>query len=193
MFPNHKSTFFKMNTGVNMCYHRHMSACVFVFHPLCLQVEVETDCIDVSPNQQVQVTMKTVPSYCGISWASTYHTPGKSKCMIKHTHTLSGGIVIDVREVLSCLDAVFLLSSTGCTHKDLRRHVPECISMYLNNTTQQIVQWYKSVSDLNSVFLIKPLQSVLPSGHFTYVFQLVGCHMKYIQKERSWVSMCQTC
>ncbi|XP_028256672.1 putative interleukin-17 receptor E-like [Parambassis ranga] len=55
------------------------------------QVEVETDCIDVSPNQQVQVTVKTMPSYCGISWAGTYHTP-------------------------------------GCTHEDLRRHVPECIT-----------------------------------------------------------------
>ncbi|GLD63144.1 putative interleukin-17 receptor E-like isoform X1 [Lates japonicus] len=40
-----------------------------------LQVEVENDCTDVSPNQQVQVMVKTVPSYCGVIWAGTYDAP----------------------------------------------------------------------------------------------------------------------
>ncbi|KAM6895693.1 interleukin-17 receptor E-like protein [Xenentodon cancila] len=40
------------------------------------QVVVENDCTEVYPNQQVQVTMTTVPSYCGITWIDTYHTPG---------------------------------------------------------------------------------------------------------------------
>ncbi|XP_070785280.1 interleukin-17 receptor E-like protein [Enoplosus armatus] len=40
-----------------------------------LQVEVENDCTDISPSQQVQVTVKTVPSYCGITWTGTYEAP----------------------------------------------------------------------------------------------------------------------
>ncbi|XP_018556065.1 interleukin-17 receptor E isoform X2 [Lates calcarifer] len=40
-----------------------------------LQVEVENDCTDVSPNQQIQVMVKTVPSYCGVIWAGTYDAP----------------------------------------------------------------------------------------------------------------------
>ncbi|XP_005915739.1 putative interleukin-17 receptor E-like [Haplochromis burtoni] len=43
-----------------------------------LQVEIENNCTEVSPNQQVQVTVTTVPSYCGMTWTSTYHTPGCS-------------------------------------------------------------------------------------------------------------------
>ncbi|XP_056224126.1 putative interleukin-17 receptor E-like [Seriola aureovittata] len=45
-----------------------------------LQVEVENDCTEVSPSQQVQVIVKTVPSYCGISWFGTYETP---ECMME--------------------------------------------------------------------------------------------------------------
>ncbi|XP_071358359.1 interleukin-17 receptor E-like protein [Trachinotus anak] len=40
-----------------------------------LQVEVENDCTEVSPSQQVQVIVKTQPSYCGISWTGTYEAP----------------------------------------------------------------------------------------------------------------------
>ncbi|XP_026217591.1 putative interleukin-17 receptor E-like isoform X2 [Anabas testudineus] len=40
-----------------------------------LQVEVENDCTDVSPNQQVQVMVKTVPNYCGITWTGAYDAP----------------------------------------------------------------------------------------------------------------------
>ncbi|XP_072233852.1 interleukin-17 receptor E-like protein [Leuresthes tenuis] len=43
-----------------------------------LPVTVMNDCTEVAPNQQVQVTVKTVPSYCDITWAKTYHTPGCS-------------------------------------------------------------------------------------------------------------------
>ncbi|MEQ2277049.1 hypothetical protein XENORESO_018574 [Xenotaenia resolanae] len=40
-----------------------------------LLVTVDNDFTEVSPNQQLQVIVKTVPSYCGITWASKYHTP----------------------------------------------------------------------------------------------------------------------
>ncbi|XP_030295872.1 putative interleukin-17 receptor E-like [Sparus aurata] len=40
------------------------------------QVELENDCTDLSPGQQVRVTVKTVPSYCGITWTTTYEAPG---------------------------------------------------------------------------------------------------------------------
>ncbi|XP_044042331.1 putative interleukin-17 receptor E-like [Siniperca chuatsi] len=40
-----------------------------------LQLDVENDCTDISPSQQVQITVKTVPSYCGITWTSTYEAP----------------------------------------------------------------------------------------------------------------------
>lgn len=40
-----------------------------------LQVEVDNDCTDVSPSQRVQVTVKTVPSYCGVAWTGTYDAP----------------------------------------------------------------------------------------------------------------------
>nr|XP_020456910.1 putative interleukin-17 receptor E-like isoform X2 [Monopterus albus] len=41
-----------------------------------LQVEVEDDCTDISPNQHVQVMVKTVPVYCGLTWSVTYNAPG---------------------------------------------------------------------------------------------------------------------
>ncbi|TDG96771.1 hypothetical protein EPR50_G00232480 [Perca flavescens] len=40
-----------------------------------MQVEVENDCTDISPSQHVQVTVKTVPSYCGVTWTRTYEAP----------------------------------------------------------------------------------------------------------------------
>ncbi|XP_078137494.1 interleukin-17 receptor E-like protein isoform X2 [Sander vitreus] len=40
-----------------------------------MQVEVENDCTNVSPSQHVQVTVKTVPSYCGVTWKGTYDAP----------------------------------------------------------------------------------------------------------------------
>lgn len=40
-----------------------------------LQVEVENDCSDISPGQRVQVTVKTVPSYCGVTWTGSYGAP----------------------------------------------------------------------------------------------------------------------
>ncbi|XP_034528976.1 putative interleukin-17 receptor E-like isoform X1 [Notolabrus celidotus] len=43
-----------------------------------LQVEVEHDCTEISPNQSVKVTMETVPSYCGITWIGTHKAPGCS-------------------------------------------------------------------------------------------------------------------
>ncbi|XP_037615755.1 putative interleukin-17 receptor E-like isoform X1 [Sebastes umbrosus] len=39
------------------------------------QVEVENDCADISASQHVQVTVKTVPSYCGVTWTGTYDAP----------------------------------------------------------------------------------------------------------------------
>uniref|UniRef100_A0A3Q2CB49 Interleukin 17 receptor E like n=1 Tax=Cyprinodon variegatus TaxID=28743 RepID=A0A3Q2CB49_CYPVA len=42
---------------------------------LGMPVTVENDYTEVSPNQQLEVTVKTVPSYCGITWSSKYHTP----------------------------------------------------------------------------------------------------------------------
>ncbi|KAK2858837.1 hypothetical protein Q5P01_003457 [Channa striata] len=39
------------------------------------QVHVENDCTDISPNQQVHITMKTVPNYCDITWKGTYDAP----------------------------------------------------------------------------------------------------------------------
>lgn len=41
-----------------------------------LQVEVENDCTQVFPSQQVQVTVRTLPDYCGLTWTSTYQAPG---------------------------------------------------------------------------------------------------------------------
>ncbi|XP_041637027.1 putative interleukin-17 receptor E-like [Cheilinus undulatus] len=40
-----------------------------------LQVEVENDCTEVSLSQHVKVTVKTMPSFCGISWTGAYRAP----------------------------------------------------------------------------------------------------------------------
>lgn len=40
-----------------------------------LQVEVENDCTVIFPSQHVKVTVKPVPSYCGITWKGTYKAP----------------------------------------------------------------------------------------------------------------------
>ncbi|XP_041832864.1 putative interleukin-17 receptor E-like [Melanotaenia boesemani] len=39
-------------------------------------VTVENDCTEVAPNQRMQITVRTIPSYCGITMAGTYNTPG---------------------------------------------------------------------------------------------------------------------
>ncbi|KAI3366439.1 hypothetical protein L3Q82_000581 [Scortum barcoo] len=38
-------------------------------------VVVENDCTEISPSQKVQITVKTVPSYCGVTWKGTYEAP----------------------------------------------------------------------------------------------------------------------
>lgn len=47
------------------------------------KVEVTNDCAHVSPGQHFEMKVKTVPSYCGVVWTSTYVVPGKS------THTFA--------------------------------------------------------------------------------------------------------
>lgn len=64
-----------------------VSQCVFLF-ALLLKVEVENDCTDISPSQHVQVTVKTVPSYCGVTWKGTYDAPGENMC---HVCIIMGG------------------------------------------------------------------------------------------------------
>ncbi|XP_045927724.1 putative interleukin-17 receptor E-like [Micropterus dolomieu] len=77
-----------------------------------LQVEVENDCTNISPSQQVQVTLKTVPSYCGVTWTGTYEAP-------------------------------------ECISKDLRQHVPECITGRLSyDVIPQRRELRVSVSDM---------------------------------------------
>ncbi|KAF7655080.1 hypothetical protein LDENG_00061040 [Lucifuga dentata] len=39
------------------------------------QVQVKHDCFDISPSQEVLVTVKTFPSYCGIAWTRMYRIP----------------------------------------------------------------------------------------------------------------------
>lgn len=50
------------------------SLCAFIL----LKVEVDSDCTKIALGQRVAVTVKTVPSYCGIDWRGTYEAPGKS-------------------------------------------------------------------------------------------------------------------
>uniref|UniRef100_A0A3P9JXF9 Interleukin-17 receptor C/E N-terminal domain-containing protein n=1 Tax=Oryzias latipes TaxID=8090 RepID=A0A3P9JXF9_ORYLA len=45
-----------------------------------LLVRVDNDCTEISPSQQVQVTIKTIPDYCGTQWTSNYHPLG---CMME--------------------------------------------------------------------------------------------------------------
>ncbi|XP_074554661.1 interleukin-17 receptor E-like protein [Halichoeres trimaculatus] len=39
------------------------------------QVEVENNCVEISAGQHVRVTIKTMPSYCGITWTGTHAAP----------------------------------------------------------------------------------------------------------------------
>uniref|UniRef100_A0A4W5R9Z9 Interleukin-17 receptor C/E N-terminal domain-containing protein n=1 Tax=Hucho hucho TaxID=62062 RepID=A0A4W5R9Z9_9TELE len=39
------------------------------------QVEVQNDCSEVWPGQYIHVALKTNPSYCGVTWTSTYQVP----------------------------------------------------------------------------------------------------------------------
>ncbi|KAL0962774.1 hypothetical protein UPYG_G00345180 [Umbra pygmaea] len=39
------------------------------------QVEVQDDFTEVWPSESVHVTLKTYPSYCGVTWTSTYYVP----------------------------------------------------------------------------------------------------------------------
>ncbi|KAJ8006856.1 hypothetical protein DPEC_G00111560 [Dallia pectoralis] len=55
------------------------------------QVEVVDDFAEVWPGQYVHVTLRSYPSYCGVTWSTTYSVP-------------------------------------ECSSKDLRSHIPECIT-----------------------------------------------------------------
>lgn len=63
-----------------------------------LQVEVENDCTDISPRQRVHVTVKTVPSYCGVTWTGTYDAPNcVSEDLRKHVpECITGRLSYDV-------------------------------------------------------------------------------------------------
>ncbi|KAM6986275.1 interleukin-17 receptor E-like protein [Aplochiton taeniatus] len=39
------------------------------------RVEIQSDCFDVGPGQDIHVILKSVPSYCGVTWTNTYHVP----------------------------------------------------------------------------------------------------------------------
>ncbi|XP_055009437.1 uncharacterized protein il17rel isoform X2 [Boleophthalmus pectinirostris] len=41
-------------------------------------VDIENDCTMISLRQEVQITVETVPSYCGIKWTQVYTAPGCS-------------------------------------------------------------------------------------------------------------------
>lgn len=82
-----------------MC-SRLVTVCVFIL-VLLLKVEVENDCTEISPNQEVKVMVKTVPSYCGLTWTGNYKAPGKNmymfaqlwKCTLRLTLLLTGNKV----------------------------------------------------------------------------------------------------
>ncbi|XP_059182159.1 putative interleukin-17 receptor E-like [Centropristis striata] len=63
-----------------------------------LQVEVMNDCTDISQSQHVQVTVKTVPSYCGVTWTGTYDAPGcNSEDLRRHVpECITGRLSYDV-------------------------------------------------------------------------------------------------
>ncbi|KAG7496921.1 hypothetical protein JOB18_027699 [Solea senegalensis] len=63
-----------------------------------LQVEVENDCTSLSPSQQVQVMVKTVPSYCGITWTGSYSAPEcVSEDLRRHVpECITGTLLYDV-------------------------------------------------------------------------------------------------
>lgn len=63
-----------------------------------LQVEVEDDCTNISPNQRVQILVKTLPTYCGITWTGTYHAPGcTSEDLRRHVpECITGRLSYDV-------------------------------------------------------------------------------------------------
>lgn len=51
-------------------------------------MEVENDCTDISVGQHVEVTVKTVPLYCGIMWTGAYEAPGENMRMSTYTPSL---------------------------------------------------------------------------------------------------------
>ncbi|XP_029318120.1 putative interleukin-17 receptor E-like [Cottoperca gobio] len=64
-----------------------------------LQVEVENNCNNISPSQHVQVTVKTVPSYCGVTWTGSYEAPGcSSEVLRRHVpECITGRLSYDVK------------------------------------------------------------------------------------------------
>lgn len=63
-----------------------------------LQVEVENDCTVVFPSQHVKVTVKTVPSYCGVTWTGSYKAPDcRSEDLQRHVpECITGRLSYDV-------------------------------------------------------------------------------------------------
>ncbi|XP_068163576.1 interleukin-17 receptor E-like protein [Antennarius striatus] len=71
-----------------------------------LQVEVQSDCTDVSLGQEVTVTVKTTPSYCGVTWTGAHKAPEcTSQDLQRHipeciTGTLSYDINPETKELM---------------------------------------------------------------------------------------------
>ncbi|KAG7454700.1 hypothetical protein MATL_G00262540 [Megalops atlanticus] len=71
--------------GVSMCTVSAgmLERCVLTSFPRAArarltgqQVEVQNNCFNVSPGQDVHVTVKTVPNYCNVTWSQRYRVQG---------------------------------------------------------------------------------------------------------------------
>uniref|UniRef100_A0A3Q0RL92 Interleukin-17 receptor C/E N-terminal domain-containing protein n=1 Tax=Amphilophus citrinellus TaxID=61819 RepID=A0A3Q0RL92_AMPCI len=74
---------------------RYVTGCVSLPASF-LKVEIESNCTEVSPNQPVQVTVKTIPSYCGITWTGSYITPGRITYTLHNYANISGRLSYEV-------------------------------------------------------------------------------------------------
>ncbi|KAI1888442.1 hypothetical protein AGOR_G00185180 [Albula goreensis] len=65
------------------------------------QVEVQDDCVEVAPNQNVNVMLKTHPEYCDITWSQVYRVQGCGNAVLRSNvpECITGKIAYTVDEV----------------------------------------------------------------------------------------------
>ncbi|KAG9345891.1 hypothetical protein JZ751_009047 [Albula glossodonta] len=65
------------------------------------RVEVQDDCVEVAPNQNVNVMLKTHPEYCDITWSQMYRVQGCGNAVLRSNvpECITGKIAYTVDEV----------------------------------------------------------------------------------------------
>ncbi|XP_077356114.1 interleukin-17 receptor E-like protein [Festucalex cinctus] len=168
-----------------------------------MQVQLENDCVAVSPRQQVRVTVTTLPSYCGITRSGTYVAPDCSWKDLRSnvTECITGRIWpevnLDRKEVrVNVSDALrgqdyqvrlchkdFICTSTGA-HALIKKEDPKksVVLAFSRPLPCLCIEGWSAVSDAPRVQVCPFKDSMEEMWH--------GIHFDVLEETLSWEAAC---